>query len=439
MKEAKIPFNQNYNGWLSYPERFPVFPSFTGNTTADWVVIGAGYAGFAFARRLAENNPSAKVILLEANTIENNASSRNSGFIIGLAHQINSSASELKKAEVYNRILSSGVTQLREFVSMNNIDCEWSEVGKYYCIVNQKFDQALNQHIHELQSLNEGFSVLQQDEIFNRFGTKFYQKGIHTNDGILINPAKLMIGLAEHLPENVLFYEQSPVLSLDIGKYVKIKLPYGEISAANVMIATNAVAGQLFAQANNQAPMATFSSLTEPLTKEQLSRLPKMTPWGILPINAIAAATLRFTPDNRFLIRQHVSFAPNGQISSNQTYQATQKHRKIFASIYPNLNDVSIEKTWSGIISVTRNGAPIWGRLSSNVYIASGCNGSGISKQTVAGMVLADLACNVDNPLILDMQFLGKANYLPPSPILDIAVNSALFKENIIACSEIGL
>lgn len=203
------------------------------------------------------------------------------------------------------------------------------------------------------------------------------------------------------------------------------------------MLATNALSPELSPKNSNQAAMATFASITAPLTLEQQQRLPKMSSWGLTPINAIAGATLRYTQDNRLLIRQHVIPALKGRVTAAQTYLVAQLHQRLFRKIYPQLSDVPISNTWSGTISVTRNGAPVWGKLAKGVYASGGCNGAGISKQTVAGALLADYALGIDNPLISAMEQLGKANFLPPSPILDIAIQASLIKEKYIGRTEV--
>lgn len=93
----RLPLNQNVSGWLSQRAQPAIFPALTSTTEADWVVIGAGYAGLAFARRLAMLKPAWKIAVLEAGTAYDSASGRNSGFIIGLPHNIGSSTAELKK------------------------------------------------------------------------------------------------------------------------------------------------------------------------------------------------------------------------------------------------------------------------------------------------------------------------------------------------------
>ena len=85
-----------------------------GDITADWVIVGAGFAGVAFARRLAEINPGLKIIIVDAHSTRESASARNSGFVIGLPHNIGSSTAELKKANAYRNLLQEGIRQLEQ-------------------------------------------------------------------------------------------------------------------------------------------------------------------------------------------------------------------------------------------------------------------------------------------------------------------------------------
>jgi hypothetical protein len=48
----------------------------------------------------------------------------------------------------------------------------------------------------------------------------------------------------------------------------------------------------------------------------------------------------------------------------------------------------------------------------------------GVTKATIGGLLAADLACDIDNPLIADMGSLGSPRNLPPRPILDIGVHA---------------
>ncbi|WP_431022776.1 hypothetical protein ABMA09_12415 [Erwinia rhapontici] len=77
-------------------------------------MIGAGYAGLAFARRIAELRPHQQVVVIDAVDIADNASARNSGFMIDLPHNVGSSTEELAHAQTYRRLLQFGVSQLKK-------------------------------------------------------------------------------------------------------------------------------------------------------------------------------------------------------------------------------------------------------------------------------------------------------------------------------------
>lgn len=74
------------SGW--YLTSGPALPlkAQEGDVSCECLVIGAGWMGLHAARRYAELRPQAKVILVDAGRIGNNASGRCMGFAIDLAH-----------------------------------------------------------------------------------------------------------------------------------------------------------------------------------------------------------------------------------------------------------------------------------------------------------------------------------------------------------------
>lgn len=440
MKYVTLPHNQNAVGWPQPLHPPSVSSPLTGQIRADWAIIGAGYAGLAFARTLATLNPDSEIVVLDAaSTPWDGSAGRNSGFVIGLPHNIGSSMAELKKAQTWRNLLQAGIDSLWEQVESNAIACDWESAGKYHCQVAQGSDAVLKTYRESLERIEEPYEELDSETLKARLGSGFWHKGIFTPGTILVNPARLIAGLAGSLPKNVTLYYDTPALAMHTGKDTQIFTPQGEVRAGQVMLATNALSPELMPGLfRRQASMATFASLTQPLTTQQMVKLPpEMRSWGMTPVNAIAGATVRFTADRRFLIRQHVIPALRGGVSSEQTRHAARLHRKLFSRMYPQFGgDVSLVKTWSGTISVTRNGAPLWGKVGRNIYTAAGCNGAGISRQTIAGELLAHYVLNQDHPLIGDMLAVGKANLLPPSPLLNAAVSVSLMKERWLGRKE---
>ena len=71
-----LPRYDQQNGWLEILGPQPEPTVLTGDLVVDHVVIGAGYGGLAVARRLAELDPAAEIVLVEADRIGNNAAGR---------------------------------------------------------------------------------------------------------------------------------------------------------------------------------------------------------------------------------------------------------------------------------------------------------------------------------------------------------------------------
>jgi glycine/D-amino acid oxidase-like deaminating enzyme len=59
-----------------------------GDRTADFVIIGGGFAGLSAARRLTQLQPKARIVVLEASRLAEGSAGRNSGFMIDLPHEL---------------------------------------------------------------------------------------------------------------------------------------------------------------------------------------------------------------------------------------------------------------------------------------------------------------------------------------------------------------
>src|SRR5690606_29350355 len=93
-----LPADDNTNGWSRIlPTRTPK-AALAGDIKADWIVLGAGYAGVAAARRLAGNRPNDRIALIDAQEVGKGTSGRAAGFAIDLPHNVSSSMEELAKS-----------------------------------------------------------------------------------------------------------------------------------------------------------------------------------------------------------------------------------------------------------------------------------------------------------------------------------------------------
>ena len=99
--------------------------------------------------------------------------------------------------------------------------------------------------------------------------------------------------------------------------------------------------------------------------------------------------------------------------------------------------DNIIQSSWSGIVSRSRNGSPIFEKLDDNIFVAGCYNGSGIGLGTLFGEQIALKASNEYSKEIEIIEARNKPTWLPPNPLLSLAVKSRLIYERFIASSEI--
>lgn len=415
-----LPGDDATNGWANIlPARTPTAP-LEGAVVADWVVVGAGFAGLAATRRLAENRPNDKIVLLDAQTMGDGAAARNSGFVIDLPHNVGAELSDLEAEYRIMRLSRAARDYNEENVAKFGIECNWSRRGQYMAAVSGYGVDHLEAFTRELDALDEPYRLLGAKETAAALGTSYYRAAVHTPGTALMQPAALVRGLADSMPENVTLHEQTPVTAIDYGGRIRMETPKGSIDSGAVILAVNGFAPQFGHYNQRIFTIRAFASLTRPLTADEQAALGGEHDWGILPTNAFAAATLRYTQDNRLLFRQTMGYANRLTTHASDNIRARPGHIPLFRARFPMLPEVEFEHTWAGYLCLSRNFGHGFGRHGPNVYTAICQNAMGATKGTASGMLVADLACGVDNPLIADMEALGQPERLPPRPFLDI-------------------
>ena len=433
-----LPDNDNSNGWSKIlPPRSPK-PALANDIKVDWVVIGAGYAGLAAARRLGENRPNDSIALIEAHEAGENASGRNSGFAIDLPHVIGTSKDELEGSHRYMALSRAAIAYHEEQIEKHAIECHWSQPGKYQTAVTDwGVGEFLEPFARELERLDESYTWVDKPDLDRLLGTAHFKAAVYTPGCRLLNPAALVRGLADSLPENVTLNEHTPVTGLEMGSRINLTTRGGSVDAGVMMLGVNAFAEHFGFYRQRILPFAANASLSRQLTPEEQKALGCEKEWGVTPANAFASITMRYTQDHRILIRQNIYY--NRRLRETQGYRdkVARKHKQMFDERFPMLRDVNMEYTWVGYISLSKNGAPGFGQIADNVYSSVCQNAIGVTKGTAGGMLAADMACGVDNELIGFMQSLGEPEKLPPQPFLDLGVKERSFWELFRARGEV--
>lgn len=244
-----------------------------------------------------------------------------------------------------------------------------------------------------------------------------------------MQPAALVRGLGESLPENVEVLENSPIrkLSKENGCWV-LHGDSGSVEAPELLLGTSIFTREFGYLKNRLLPVMTFASWTRPLTDAEMQRYGGELNWGLTPADH-AGTTLRMTADRRILIRNTYKHVPKYGSSMNDKVreQIRDDHRQVFLARYPELADVPFTHTWGGVYAISRNFTNFFGQLDEGVYASACDNGVGAAWGTISGTLLADYVVGATSKSLDDIQQVtGMPCLNPPEPFLGLGVKTRI-------------
>jgi glycine/D-amino acid oxidase-like deaminating enzyme len=420
LKAKKLPDDGPRNGWHETLPPPPPARVVEGRTKVDFAVIGAGTCGCAVARRLGELRPDESVALVEASRVGYGTSGRNAGFM--LDYHSHGGEKHLEAAQKNSRLRTAGTAYLRELVQSHQIQCNWSDWGRIYVAAEASADTDLKGVSDGLDRVNIPWTALDRDDLEEITGTRFYGRGVRAGGSALVQPAAMMRGLAATLPHNVTLYEESPVTELSTKGGFRLVCPEGIIEAKQVILCTNLFAEEMGVFKHRIVPLATFASLTRPLTDQEMAQVGSGGEFGLLPANA-NGSTVRLTQDRRIFMRNSLHYAREKRFPPELMAEVENNHRQSIARRWPDLAGVEFVGTWGGVLGFTRNEGSAFGAVGDGLWALAAADTGPMTKGAIGGKLLAELICGVDSELLQVMLSLPKAGLLPPDPILRFIVD----------------
>ena len=137
---------------------------------------------------------------------------------------------------------------------------------------------------------------------------------------------------------------------------------------------------------------------------------------------------MRLTRDRRILIRNTAEYRPSG-IGTSSLAQRRLKHYEGLKKRFPWIDDDAIEYTWSGNICISKNSKPVFENYRNNIFVSGCYNASGVSRGTIMGKLIVDLAAKEPSPLLDKVLSLQKPGWIPPRPFFDLGVKVRLAYE----------
>ena len=443
----KLPRDPGPAAWNEILGPAPSYPAAEGDITADWLIIGGGFAGLSAAKRLSELRGGDKIIVIDACHIASGPAGRNSGFMIDLPHELGddgyTSSEDIDRKQItLNR-------HAQDFAKANAAEFEMAAeavaaVGRVNGAVNASGKKHNDDYADHLTKLGEDFTHLSADDMESLTGSSFYSSGLFMPGAVMLQPAlyirELAKGLSDKQSRPITIYENSPAISYQKqGQNWLVETPQARIAAGAIIMAVNGHAESFGFYKNKLMHVFTYASMTDALTKTQMKKLGGSLSWGITPSDPMGSTVRRYDGigGNRIVIRNRWTFDPEMAINDKRLTKFGKDHDRSFRRRFPMLNDVSMAYRWSGRLCLSRNSVPAFGELETNWFSACCQNGLGTAKGTLAGIGAVDLATKANSPIVQDLLSYDEPVTLPPRPLSTIGANLVIKWRELKAGAEL--
>ena len=384
MTRLAFPDYPDLCGWNALLAKRAPKPRAEGAMAVKYAVVGAGYTGVAAARRLAELDPHAEIVVLEASDVGEGSAARTSGFASPRDIPATASEAEQRHTAALNRFGEEGFGWLVGLMAEHGIDCGLERTGRLKGAATAAGARVVDGLRASARDLGVPHDYLDAAGMERRMGSRYYGCGLYTEEGHLLQPAALIRGLADSLPPSVRLFEHSPVRALRRDTKWRLATEDASITAECVVLATNAAVKQFGYLRDRLVSIYTYAAITEAMAPQDAAQLGGMANWGLLPSHRLGTTLRRVGPD-RLMVRSLYAYEQGLDARRVQETLRACFHRR-----YPGLRHVGLDYVWGGTTALTMNGAPWWGKLDDGLYTSAGCNGAGIVKGTVLGKRLAE-------------------------------------------------
>ncbi|GAA6193645.1 FAD-binding oxidoreductase [Phaeobacter sp. NW0010-22] len=400
--------------------------------TADFVIVGGGFAGLSAARRLTQLQPDARVVVLEAGRVAQGAAGRNSGFMIDLPHDLASddyagSGDDQALIGLNRQAIAFGRAAVEEY----GIDPAYFDpAGK----VNGAASAAGHDHnlsyAKHLASLGETSDMLDQHQMQDLTGSPHYRSGLYTPGTVTLQPAGYIRGLARGLRDRVQVFENSAVTGFTRqGQDWMVRTETGSVSAAKVILANNGHLESFGIERGRLMQLFLFASMTPDLDAETLKRLGGAPRWGVTPSDPMGTTMRRIDTaqgGNRVITRTCAVLRPGMTASQGDVDRAARVQQGKFDQRFPQLAGMAMEYKWAGHLCLSLNGVSVMRAVDDGVFSACVQNGLGTARGTLTGMGAAEMACGEDTEITRYFTAEAQPKALPPRPLSDIGANVVL-------------
>ena len=447
MKERvvqRLPVDTGRSGWLALSNRRTPVRVLDGDRSADWLIIGAGFAGLSAARRLTQLRPGETIAVLDAHEVAEGPAGRNSGFMIDLPHNLTAGeyapgeAVQAKQEIAHNRFAIAFATAAAAELEMPKET--FNPCGKTNAAATARGERLNADFSQSLTRVGEPFQRLDAKAMEELTGTSYYTSGLHTPGACMIQPASYIQTLQASLHPAADIFEDSPVVGIRReGRLWAARTSKGTVRAPKAILGVNGHIEDFGHFGGKLMHVFTYASMTKALSSGMGGFGRTGAPaWGLLPADPMGATVRKISHggDERIVIRTRFTFDPGLQVSEARVAKIAAEQRRSFDARFPHLDGLAFEFSWAGRLCLSLNHVPAFGEIEEDLFSACCENGLGTVKSTLAGVLAAELATGARSQVLDEYRAQPAPKRLPPAPLAYVGVNSVIRWQELLAGRE---
>jgi glycine/D-amino acid oxidase-like deaminating enzyme len=391
---------------------------------ADVCVVGGGYTGLWTALRIAELEPGASVVLVEADICGGGPSGRNGGFALSWWPKVETLVKRVGEEEGFRLVRASveAVNELGAFCEREGIDARYRRGGWLWTATSPaQLGSWEGAAAAAARAGEQPFEILSAEEVQRRTGSPVHLGAAFEAGAATVQPALLARGLRRvAVARGVRIYERSPMVELDReGGVVSTKS--GSVEAGAIVLATGAWMAGI--PELTRAVVAVSSDMVATAPMPERLEAAGWTGGEAISNCRLMVHYYRTTHDGRIAFGQGGHrHAFGGRVEDEFFAASASAERQLqrdLVRLVPYADGVEVTHTWGGPIDRTADGAPIFGRLPGAVPIvyAVGYSGNGVAPSLTAAKILASSALGRDDEWSGSGLVSGVTGRFPPEPI----------------------
>ncbi len=378
-------------------------PPLDGDTTADVVVVGAGYTGLWTAYYLLEADPSLDVLVIDSHVAGYGASGRNGGwcsalFPVGpdaLARRHGPDATRALRAAMRDTVVEVGGVTAAE-----QIDCDFRFGGTVTLARTAPQAERVAAEVAEANRWGDEAHLLDPAGVAAHVRAEGVLAGSFTPECARVQPARLVHGLARVVEERgARIAEGTRALRVSPRAVVT---DHGTARCRWVVRATEAWTATLPGRRRALAPVYSLMIATEPLPGSVWEQIGLDRGQTVTDARHLLVYGQR-TADDRIAFGGRGAPYHLGSTLDPAHDRSARVHehlRRALVDLFPQVADRAVTHAWGGPLGVPRDWhASVGLDEDTGIGWAGGYVGDGVGTSNLAGRTLADLVTGTDTPL----------------------------------------